>query len=312
MIAFLFPGQGAQYPGMGAGIAAREPAAARLFARASAVLGFDLLALCADGSAEELRATENTQPAILVTSLACAAALEARGIRPSAAAGLSLGEYSALVAAGALGFEDAVALVRRRGLFMQEAVAGRETAMAALMGLDPDAVERLCRAHRHLGVVEPANYNGGGQIVIGGDAAAVKAAMAAAREAGARRAVLLSVSSPFHTSLMAAAAAQLAPLLGETSLRDAAVPVVANASGEPAQVAADIRELLIRQVASPVQWERSVRALAALGADTFIEVGPGTTLSGLVRKIIPAAVMRHVENTRTLDETLDALGARVR
>ncbi|HEV8338310.1 MAG TPA: ACP S-malonyltransferase [bacterium] len=311
MIAFLFPGQGAQYPGMGAGIAAREPAAARLFARASAVLGFDLLALCVEGSEEQLRATENTQPAILVTSLACAAALEARGIRPSAAAGLSLGEYAALAAAGSLGFEDAVALVRRRGLFMQDATAGLQTAMAALIGLDDAAVERLCRAHRHLGVVEPANFNGAGQVVIGGDAAAVKATVAAAKQAGARRAVLLSVSAPFHTSLMAPAAARLAPLLTGATLRDAAFPVVANASGEPVQSAPDIRDLLIRQVASPVQWERSLRALTLLGADTFVEVGPGTTLSGLVRKSIPGVAVRHVEDARTLDDTVESLGARV-
>jgi [acyl-carrier-protein] S-malonyltransferase len=311
MIAFLFPGQGAQSSGMGAGIAAREPTAATLFARASAVLGFDLLALCAEGSDEQLRATENAQPAILVTSLACAAALEARGIRPGAAAGLSLGEYAALVAAGSLGFEDAVALVRRRGLFMQEAASGRETAMAALIGLDAAAVDSLCRTHRHLGVVEPANFNGAGQIVIGGDAAAVQATVAAAKRAGARRAVLLSVSAPFHTSLMAPAAVRLAPLLAEVNLRDAAFPVVANVTGAPVQHAATIRDLLVRQVVSPVQWERSVRALAGLGVGAFVEVGPGTTLSGLVRKIAPGETVRHVADGRTLDETIESLGAPV-
>ncbi len=312
MIAFLFPGQGAQYPGMGAAIAAREPAAAELFARASVVLGFDLLALCAEGGEERLRATENTQPAILVTSLACAAALAARGIRPGAAAGLSLGEYAACVAAGALSFEDAVALVRQRGLFMQEATAGRETAMAALIGLDAAAVQRLAQAHRHLGVVEPANFNGAGQVVIGGDAAAVQAVVAAAKPAGARRAVLLAVSAPFHTSLMTPAAARLAPLLAGVDLRDAAYPVVANVTGEPAQAAGEIRELLLRQVASPVQWEASVLRMVALGASVFVEVGPGTTLSGLVRKILPGGTVLHVEDGRSLDETVEALGARVR
>lgn len=312
MIAFVFPGQGAQYPGMGAAIAALDPAAAELFARAGAVLGFDLLALCAGGSEEELRATENTQPAILVTSLACAAVLEARSIRPGVAAGLSLGEYTALVAAGALSFEDAVTLVRQRGLFMQEATAGRETAMAALIGLDAPAVERLAQAHRHLGVVEPANFNGAGQIVIGGDAAAVRATVAAAKGAGARRAVLLAVSSPFHTSLMAPAAVRLAPLLAAVEMRDARFPVVANATGEPAQRAGTLRELLLRQVTAPVQWEASAHRMAALGADTFIEVGPGTTLSGLVRRILPGTTVLHVEDGRSLEATVEALGARVR
>jgi len=312
VIAFLFPGQGAQYPGMGAALAARDAGAASLFARASAVLGFDLLALCGGGSEEELRATENTHPAILVTSLACAAALDARGIRPGVAAGLSLGEYAALVAAGALGFEDAVTLVRRRGLFMQEATAGRETAMAALFGLDAAAVERVLAAHRHLGVVEAANFNGAGQIVIGGDAAAVQAAVAGSKRAGARRAVLLAVSAPFHTSLMAPAGARLAPLLAEVELRDAAFPVVANVTAEPAQRAATVRDLLVRQVASPVRWEASVRRMAALGASAFVEVGPGTTLSGLVRKILPGLPVLHVEDGRSLDHTVEALGAGVR
>lgn len=311
MIAFVFPGQGAQYPGMGVDIAARDPAAADLFARAGQVLGFDLLALCAAGSDEQLGATENTQPAILVTALACAAALAARGIRPGAAAGLSLGEYAAHVAAGALRFEDAVVLVRRRGRFMQEAAAGRETAMAALIGLDAAAVERLCLVHRHLGVVEPANFNGAGQVVIGGDAPAVRAVAAAAKAAGARRAVLLAVSAPFHTSLMAPAGDRLAPLLADVEIRDAAFPVVANVTAEPAQRAAQIRNLLRRQVAAPVRWEASMRKLADLGATTFVEVGPGTSLSGLLRKTLPGATVLHVEDGRSLDQTVDGLGARV-
>lgn len=311
MIAFVFPGQGAQQAGMGADIAARDPGAADLFARAGRVLGFDLLALCASGSAAELRATENTQPAILVTSLACAAALSSRGIRPAVAAGLSLGEYTALVAAGALRFEDAVSLVRQRGLFMQEATQGRDTAMAALIGLDGGAVERLCLEHRHLGVVEPANFNGAGQVVIGGDVAAVQAVVAAAKSAGARRAVLLAVSAPFHTSLMAPAADRLAPLLAEVELRDAAFPIVANVTGEPAHAAETLRELLRRQVASPVRWEASMRRMADLGVTVFIEVGPGTTLSGLIRKTLPAAPVLHVEDGATLHRTVEALGARV-
>jgi len=307
MLAFLFPGQGAQYVGMGVEIAAASPAAAACFTRASAVLGFDLLALCAEGPEEALRATENTQPAILAASCACAAALADHGVTPDVAAGLSLGEYAALVAAGALAYEDAVALVRQRGRFMQEATAGRETAMAALIGLEAEAVRALCRAHASSGVVEPANFNGAGQVVVGGDAAAVRAVVAAARAVGARRAVLLAVSAPFHTSLMAPAAARLAALLEQVPLRDARIPVVANVDGRPRQRAEEIRRALIDQVASPVQWEATMRALAQLGARTFIEVGPGTTLAGLVRKTLGVAAL-NVEDLGTLERTLAALG----
>src|SRR3989304_4005981 len=278
MIAFVFPGQGAQYVGMGQSIAARYPAAADLFARAGAVLGFDLLALCAAGPEEQLRATENTQPAVLVTGLACAAALAAHGVRPDAVAGLSLGEYAALVSAGGMGFEDAVQLVRRRGLFMQEATAGREVAMAAVIGLAAEKVERLCAEQRHLGVVEPANYNGAGQIVVGGDAAAGRGGGAGARE----RVVLAA-----------------APL-----------PVISNVTAEPVRPAAEIRRLLVRQVTAPVRWEESVRHMTAMGVAVFVEVGPGTSLSGLIKKIVPATGL-HVEDVPTLGQTLRSLGAQV-
>jgi len=310
MIAFVFPGQGAQYVGMGQSIAARYPAAADLFARAGMVLGFDLLALCAAGPEERLRATENTQPAVLVTGLACAAALAAHGVRPDAVAGLSLGEYAALVSAGVMGFEDAVQLVRQRGLFMQEATAGREVAMAAVIGLAAEKVERLCAEQRHLGVVEPANYNGAGQIVVGGDAAAVRGAVAAARTAGARRAVLLAVSAPFHTSLMVPAAERLAAALERVVLADAALPVISNVTAEPVRPAAEIRRLLVRQVTAPVRWEESVRHMTAMGVSVFIEVGPGTSLSGLIKKIVPATGL-HVEDVPTLEQTLRSLGAQV-
>jgi [acyl-carrier-protein] S-malonyltransferase len=310
MIAFVFPGQGAQYVGMGRSVADRYPASRDLFRRAGQVLGLDLLALCAEGPEEHLRATENTQPAILVTCLACAAALAVHGIRPEMAAGLSLGEYAALVVAGALEFEDAVLLVRQRGRFMQEATAGRDTAMAAVIGLDPTGVERLCAAHRHLGVVEPANFNGAGQVVIGGDAPAVQAAVAGARKAGARRAVMLAVSAPFHTSLMAPAAERLAAALERVTLREAALPVIANVTAEPVRRPEEIRRLLIQQVASPVRWEASTRRMAALGASMFVEVGPGTTLSGLIRKTV-ASPVTHVEDAKSLEQTLQALSAGV-
>jgi [acyl-carrier-protein] S-malonyltransferase len=310
VIAFVFPGQGAQYVGMGRSVADRYPAAAELFARAARVLGFDLLGLCTEGPEERLRATENTQPAILVTSLACAAALASHAVRPAIAAGLSLGEYTALVVAGALEFEDAILLVRQRGLFMQEATIGRDTAMAALIGLEPAAVERLCADHQHLGVVEPANFNGAGQVVIGGDGPAVRAAVAAAREAGARRAVMLAVSAPFHTRLMVPAAERLAAVLKGVPLRDAALPVIPNVTAEPVREAEEIRRLLIRQVAAPVQWEASMRQFARLGASMFVEVGPGTSLSGLLRKTLVAPVL-HVEDVQSLQRTLAALSERV-
>lgn len=310
MIGFVFPGQGTQYVGMGQALAARYPAAGDLFARASGVLGFDLLALCATGPEEALRATENTQPAVLVADLACAAALAAHEVRPQVVAGLSLGEYAALVSAGAMVFEDAVRLVRQRGLFMQEAIAGRDVAMAALIGLAPEQVERLCVAHRHLGVVEAANYNGAGQVVIGGDAAAVRAAVGAARAAGARRAVMLAVSAPFHTSLMVPAAERLATAVERLPLTDAALPVVSNVTAAPVEQAAEIRRLLVRQVVSPVRWEESVRRMAALGVSVFIEVGPGTSLSGLIKKTAAAPVL-HVEDVNSLEQTLQSLGARV-
>jgi [acyl-carrier-protein] S-malonyltransferase len=310
MIAFVFPGQGAQYVGMGQSIAARFPATADLFARAGAVLGFDLLTLCAEGPEERLHATENTQPAVLVTDLACAAALAAHGVRPDVVAGLSLGEYAALVSAGVMGFEDAVRLVRQRGLFMQEATAGREVAMAAVIGLEAEKVERLCAEHRHLGVVEPANYNGAGQIVIGGDAPAVRAAVGAAKAAGARRAVLLGVSAPFHTSLMVPAAERLAAVLERVPLADAAPPVVSNVTAEPVRPAEEIRRLLVRQVAAPVRWEASVRRMVAMGVSVFVEVGPGTSLSGLIKKTVAATVL-HVEDVPTLEQTLQRLDVRV-
>ncbi len=310
MIGFVFPGQGTQYVGMGHALAARYPTAGDLFARASAVLGFDLLALCATGPPERLRATENTQPAVLVTDLACAAALAAHEVRPQVVAGLSLGEYAALVSAGAMVFEDAVRLVRQRGLFMQEATAGRDVAMAALIGLAPEQVERLCVAHRHLGVVEAANYNGAGQVVIGGDAPAVRAAVGAAKAAGAGRAVMLAVSAPFHTSLMVPAAERLAVAVEPLPLADAALPVVSNVTAEPVQHAEEIRRLLVRQVTSPVRWEESVRRMATLGVSVFIEVGPGTSLSGLIKKIVAATVL-HVEDVGSLEQALQSLGTRV-
>lgn len=307
--AAVFPGQGAQYVGMGCQIAERFPEARAVFDRASAAIGLDLLRLCAEGPEEALTATANTQPAILTTSVACLATLPAS---PQVAAGLSLGEYSALVCAGALQLEDAVRLVRLRGTFMEEATRGRDTLMVAVIGLGPDQVRALCEAHRHLGVVEPANFNTPGQTVLGGDAPAVRAAAAGAREMGARRAITLAVSAPFHTSLMRPAAERLQTELERTPIRPARLPVVANATAQPVRRPEEIRRALVTQVASPVLWEQSVRAMYDSGFRQFVEVGPGATLSGMIGKTVDA-VSWHIEDPRSRDEAVQALlGEQVR
>ncbi len=307
MIAFVFPGQGAQYVGMGRDMAREFPEARAVFERADDILGTSLSTLCWDGPEDLLRQTEHTQPAILATSLACLAVLAARGIRPDVTAGLSLGEYTALVAASAMTMEDALPLVRQRGRFMQEAAASRETAMAAILGLDHETIAQVCAAASGSGVVEPANYNSPGQVVIGGDAPAVEKAVAMAKAAGARRAVMLAVSAPFHTSLMRPAAERLAPQLERVNLSAPAVPVVSNVTAQPAGDPEEIRRLLIAQVANPVRWDDSLRTMAAMGAHAFVEIGPGSTLSGLIRKTIPGARLLRVEDPATLTDTLTHL-----
>jgi [acyl-carrier-protein] S-malonyltransferase len=301
--AAVFPGQGAQYVGMGREVAQRYAAAREVFERAAAVLGFDLLALCAGGPEDALRATANTQPAILVTSLACLAALP---VAADCAAGLSLGEYAALTCAGAIDLEDAVTLVRLRGQYMQEACAGRDTMMAAIIGLPAARVREVCQRHGDLGVVEPSNFNSPGQIVIGGDTAAVRAALETAVTLGARRAVPLAVSAPFHTSLMRPAAERLAGDLERARIRDARIPVFANVTAAPVLAADDIRRALLAQIASPVLWQQTVRAMHAAGIARFVEFGPGTTLGGMIRRTVNAEVW-HVEDLRSCNATAAAL-----
>ncbi len=291
-VAAVFPGQGAQYVGMGRDVAERFPAAHDVFDRAGAAVGFDLLRLCTEGPEEALRHTANTQPAILATSLACLATLP---FEPACAAGLSLGEYTALVCAGSLTLEDAVTLVRLRGTYMQEACAGRDTTMAAVMGLDAEAVQAVCAQPPHLGVAEPSNFNSPGQVVIGGDTAAVTAALDAARRRGARRTVTLPVSAPFHTSLMQPAADRLAAELERTKIAPARIPVFANVSAAPVRSPDEIRRALLRQVASPVLWEQSVRAMHAAGVRLFVEVGPGTSLGAMIRRTVEADTC-HIED----------------
>lgn len=305
MIAFVFPGQGAQYVGMGVDLAARHAAARRVFEEASEAIGIDLLALCREGPEDRLRETENTQPAILTASWAVAVVLAETGVRPDAAAGLSLGEYAALVAAGAMGFADAVRVVRQRGRFMQEAASGRRTGMAAVLGLDAARVVEICR--EVAGCVEAANFNAPGQVVIGGEEEAVAQASQRLRAAGARRVVPLAVSAPFHTPLMAPAAARLAAVLADVPISPARIPVVANVSARPVREPEEIRAALIEQVASPVRWEESLYTLRELGARLFLEAGPGTTLAGLVRRTLPGIPVVSAGDLATLEGALAAL-----
>jgi [acyl-carrier-protein] S-malonyltransferase len=285
VIAFIFPGQGSQKVGMGKALADAFPACRAAMAEADAALGEPLSQLCFEGPAETLTLTENTQPAILAVSLAAYRLLESKGWRPAFVAGHSLGEYSANVAAGTLTFADALGIVRRRGRYMQEAVPVGTGAMAAILGLDGDKVAQACEAAAQGEVVSPANLNGGGQVVIAGARGAVTRASEAAKALGAKRALPLPVSAPFHCALMRPAQERLAPELRALPARDPRVPIVANVDGEPKRTARDAVEALVAQVSAPVQWEAVVRRLASEGVTTYVEVGPGTVLSGLVRKI---------------------------
>jgi [acyl-carrier-protein] S-malonyltransferase len=308
-IACVFPGQGSQYSGMGRRMAEAYALARDVFERADAVLGFPLSRLCFEGDEEELKRTENTQPAILTTSVACYRVLEQAGVRPDFVAGHSLGEYTALVAAGALAFEDAVVLVRRRGRYMQEAVPLGQGAMAAILGASAEVVEQICREAARGQVCAPANFNSPQQVVIAGHAEAVERAVALARERGARRAVLLPVSAPFHCVLMRPAEERLAEDLARVAFADPKIPLVNNVDAALVASAEAARDGLRRQVSRPVRWEESVRRLLAEGVRTFIEVGPGRVLSGLIRQMDRSVRTLAVEDPDSLRETLKELGA---
>jgi [acyl-carrier-protein] S-malonyltransferase len=293
MIAFLFPGQGSQKVGMGRALVDAFPIARWTFDEADAALGFALSQLCFDGPEDQLMLTENTQPAVLTASIAAYRVLAEHGIRPAFAAGHSLGEYSAHVAAGTFDFADAVGIVRRRGRYMQEAVPVGTGAMAAILGAELALVQQACDEASQGDVVSPANINGPGQIVIAGAAAAVARATERARALGVRRAVPLPVSAPFHCALMKPAEARLEPELRRLRARAPQVPVVANVDAEPKRDAAAAIEALVRQVSAPVRWEQVVRRLASEGVTTYVEVGPGTVLGGLVKKIHTDASILH-------------------
>jgi [acyl-carrier-protein] S-malonyltransferase len=293
---------------MGQALAAAFPESRAVFDEADQALGFALSKLCFDGPESELQLTANTQPAILAASVAAFRALHARGARPDWVAGHSLGEYSALVAAGGLTLADAVTTVRRRGQYMQEAVPVGQGAMAAILGLGGAAVEKACRDAAEGQVVSPANFNSPGQIVVAGHAAAVDRAIGLCKAAGAKRALKLNVSAPFHCALMRPAQERLAPELGALTFRDLAVPLVTNVDAKTVRAAAECRDGLVRQVSGAVRWQESVELLAREGVDTFVEVGPGHVLGGLVKKIAKDATVLHANDAASLEATLAALG----
>jgi [acyl-carrier-protein] S-malonyltransferase len=306
-LAFLFPGQASQYPGMGRDLAEKFPESKVVFDEADAALGFSLSKLCFEGSEEALKQTENTQPAILTVSTAAYRALEKQGITPDFVAGHSLGEYSALVAAGALEFSTAVKLVRGRGRYMQEAVPSGEGAMAAVLGLSPADVAEICKKAAESEVVSPANMNSPEQTVISGSATAVKRAVEIASQSGAKRAVILPVSAPFHCAMMMPAQQRLESDLRAAQFHDLKFPLITNVDAEAISTGEEARDALIRQVTNPVRWLESIRDMIDSGVTVFVEVGPGKVLTGLLRQIDRSVRVFNVEDSATLQSTLEKL-----
>lgn len=305
-IAFVFPGQGSQTVGMCKAFYDEYAVVRDIFAEADEALGYSISKLCFEGPAEDLQLTANTQPAILTASTACGAVLREHGIACEVAAGHSLGEYSALVSVGAMKFADAVVAVHKRGQFMQEAVPVGEGSMAAVLGLESEKIVEICKAvEAECGAaVQAVNFNCPGQVVIAGAVAPVNKAIEALKTAGAKRAVLLPVSAPFHSTLMQPAADRLAEVLAPMEIKDIAIPVVANVTAQEVTSGEEIKRLLIKQAASPVLWETSVRNMVANGVDTFVEVGPGKVLTGFTKKIAKGMTALNIEDPASLEKTL--------
>lgn len=307
-IAIVFPGQGAQHVGMGQDFSENFSEAKAVFEAASEAMGYSMEDLCFNSSAEELKKTENTQPSILTASYAMFKVLEAKGIKAEAFAGLSLGEYTAHVAAGTMPFEKAVQVVRKRGQYMQEEVPIGVGTMAAILGLDRQGVEEACKKASDVGVVEPANYNCPKQLVIAGEVKAVEQAAEYCKELGAKKAVMLPVSAPFHTSMLIGAGEKLSKELEGIAYGGFTKPVVSNVTASYYPGESAINDLLIKQVSSPVKWEDSVKQLIEDGFDTFIEVGPGDALSKFAKRISRDVTLLNVNSVESMEKTLEALG----
>ena len=305
-LAFVFPGQGAQAVGMGKDFYEQYDVAKKLFQEADEALGYSIKDMCFEGPEEDLKLTANTQPAILTMSVIANAILKENGVQPDIVGGHSLGEYSALVAAGAISFQDAVALVHKRGQYMQEAVPVGEGGMAAIIGMSDEDIQKACdEATAKAGDVQPVNFNCPGQTVIAGATKGVEAAVETLKAAGAKKAVILPVSAPFHSTLMQPAAVKLAAELDKVTIRDAKIPVVSNYTGKLEQKADEIKANLVAQADHPVKWIACVKTMQEFGADTFVEAGPGKTLCGFNKRIDRSLKSMNVENLETLEKTLD-------
>lgn len=306
-IALIFPGQGSQSVGMGRAFYDAIPEIRKVYEAAAAVLGYDIAGLCFDGPADRLNLTEYTQPALLTVSIAALRTFEPAGIRAMAVAGHSLGEYSALVAAGGLTFETALSLVQKRGRYMAEAVPSGRGLVAAVLGVSKEVVIEACREATSVGVAAAANFNCPGQIVIAGDKAAVERAIELVKAKGCRKAIPLPVSVPVHTPLMQGAADRLARDVDGAMWSDLKMPLVNNAEAKPLRLAAETKASVIRQLPSPVLWEDSIKMMQGMGVETFIEVGPGTVLTGLVKRIAPEAKTFNVHDPKSLEATVKTL-----
>lgn len=309
-LAFIFPGQGAQYVGMGKQISEGYASAGLIFDQASEALGFDVRKMVFEGDDETLKITENTQPTILTASVACLQVLLENGIKPDVVSGLSLGEYTAHVAAGTMSFKDAVTLVKKRGKFMQEAVPVGVGTMAAVLGLEDRDVIDCCKQASDTGIVEPANFNCPGQVVVAGEVKAVEKLVELCKEKGAKRSMILPVSAPFHCSMLKPAGDKLEAELDKISLGNMNIPVVTNVTAEYIKESSNVKKLLVSQVSSPVKWAECVNKMLSDGVDTFVEIGPGKVLSAFIKKISKDVKVLNVEDLESLNKALSELGAR--